>query len=238
MRRITLDRVAKATALISPSLSAAIDWAQPTNHSSWGGPMNGQAGRRRMIACLVGQFEPTVVFETGTFRGGSSSFLADVSGATVHTVEHEERFFKFARWRHRGRSDVAVYLGDSRRFLGEMARRFPTEEPLVYLDAHWDADLPLASELEIIARAWERCVVVIDDFAVPGDDGYAFDDYGPGARLDEGILPPSVADWRRLYPTLASKDETGAIRGCLVLASPSVAVTELKRCGLAESRRE
>ena len=54
----------------------------------------------------------------------------------------------------------------------------------IYLDAHWEEDLPLAEELAVIARATTRCIVMIDDFQVPGD-GYAYDNYGPGKALVE-----------------------------------------------------
>ena len=62
----------------------------------------------------------------------------------------------------------------------------------VYLDAHWAEELPLAEELCIVASAWTRCVVMVDDFQVPGDSGYAYDDYGPGLALTEDYLPASI----------------------------------------------
>jgi hypothetical protein len=65
---------------------------------------------------------------------------------------------------------------------------------------------------------------MIDDFQVPGDGGYRYDDYGPGKALTEEYLPTSELEgWTLLYPTASSADEAGARRGCCVLAPPKLA---------------
>ena len=98
-----------------------------------------------------------------------------------------------------------------------------SESVFAYLDAHWEEDLPLAQELEIIASNWSHAVVMIDDFRVPGDEGYGYDDYGPGKALTADYLPfGALTDWSILYPLAASEEETGARRGCCVLASPAM----------------
>jgi predicted O-methyltransferase YrrM len=220
------DRVLDAISQLSPRLAAAIDWIQPSAHFSWGA-MNGQARRRAMIQDLVRLLAPTAVVETGTYRGNTTEFLADiVDGAPVYSAEAAPRYHTFARWRLANRPQIHLALEDSRRFLRRLASdaSVPKERVLFYLDAHWEEDLPLAEELSIINASWRATAVVIDDFQVPGDPGYAFDDYGSGARLDEDLLPDDVADWVRLYPTASSADETGYRRGCVVLLSPDVSV--------------
>lgn len=193
--------------------------------------MNGQRGRRRMVRDLCTFMDPDYIVETGTFRGGSTGFLADVGSCQVFSVEASERFYTFARWRLR-RNDVHLTLGDSREFLaglplGEDARI------LFYLDAHWEHDLPLVGEISVIAGRWKESCIVVDDFEVPWDSGYAFDDYGPGASLTASILPDAVDDWHRLYPSLPSQEEDGARRGCLVLVPPTQDPVEVgKACGL------
>ena len=72
----------------------------------------------------------------------------------------------------------------------------------LFFDFHVEAmlrhHLPLADEIEIISGGWPDFVIMIDDFCVPGDDGYEFDDYGPGRRLDvEYLEPGSLRDARR-----------------------------------------
>ena len=54
---------------------------------------------------------------------------------------------------------------------------------LFYLDAHWEDRLPLREEAELAVGSFSKAVLMIDDFEVPGDPSYAFDDYGPGKRL-------------------------------------------------------
>jgi hypothetical protein len=88
------------------------------------------------------------------------------------------------------------------------------------LDAHWYADLPLEGELDIIAKDWEHFVIMIDDFQVPGDEGYGFDSYGENQAL---TLARFAEVFRRqrltpFFPNLYSGEETGIKRGCVVLA--------------------
>lgn len=208
---------------VAPRLAAAIDWIQPSNHSTWGGPMNGQVERRAMVLDVLRRFEPEAVVETGTYRGATTAFFADTSGVDVYSVEVSPRCFAFAKWRVGAREGVHLYLDDSRRFLRKMAASsiIPKSRVLFYLDAHWK-ELPLAAELDAIRDAWQKAVVIIDDFQVPGDPGYGFDDWGGRDRLCEDQLPDSVAAWGRWYPSAPSAQETGSRRGCVVLTSPGV----------------
>jgi hypothetical protein len=81
---------------------------------------------------------------------------------------------------------------------------------------------------------------MIDDFAVPGDPGYTYDDYGPGKALVEEYLP-DMPGWSLRYPSAASCEEPVANpRGCAVLLSPSLAHVELDelRHAASSSRSE
>lgn len=60
-----------------------------------------------------------------------------------------------------------------------------------YLDAHWGEDLPLAEKLEIVFSWDSDAIVMIDDFQVPDDPGYAYDDYGPGKALTPDLVDPA-----------------------------------------------
>jgi hypothetical protein len=111
-----------------------------------------------------------------------------------------------------------LYRADSRIFLRWLLANpaIPKEHVLFYLDAHWGDDLPLMEELTIIAPNWSESAIVIDDFQVPGDSGYGFDDYGQQGRLTVDFLP-ELAGWGALYPSAASAIETGGRRGYVVL---------------------
>jgi predicted O-methyltransferase YrrM len=224
--------------LLGPDVLGRIDLLRPSLREPWGGPLNGQERRREIVRELARAVEFDRVLETGTYRGSSTQFFATVFGAPVETVESNRRFFAYSRLRLRRCSQVRVSFGDSRTFLSRLAAResAQNETVFIYLDAHWEEDLPLAEELRIICSSWSRCVVMIDDFQVSGDSGYEYDDYGPGKALVEDYLPAAALEaWLLMYPTAPSEHETGARRGCCVLTSPILA-EKARVLGLRPSR--
>jgi hypothetical protein len=194
---------------------------KPRRRASWGGPMNGQAGRVRICRDVWTTLSPAAIVETGTFRGTTTEFFAEL-GVPVYSVEAEPRFHYFAAYRFRELRDrVHLTLGDSRSFLQRLAAdpAVPKRNVFFYLDAHWNADLPLAEEITAIFASWQQSVILIDDFEVPGDS-YAYDDYGPGAALNTEYLDRlGRTDMFRFYPSLRAVEETGAKRGCVVLCN-------------------
>ena len=94
----------------------------------------------------------------------------------------------------------------------------------LYLDADWNEDLPLAEEFKIVYSRCPAAVVMIDDFEVPGDPGYGFDDYGPGKALNAPYIDPAVRahELAVFYPSTPSAKESGAHRGCVVLCNKAV----------------
>ncbi len=128
-------------------------------------PFNGQHHRRPMFEEIIATCRPKALVETGTFRGTTTEFMA-ATRLPLYTVESRARRFGYARQRLKGFANVKLTCGDSRTF----------------------KDLPLAEEIDIIFSGWRKAIVMIDDFQVPGDDGYSFDDYGPGKTLTAGYL--------------------------------------------------
>jgi predicted O-methyltransferase YrrM len=194
---------------------------RPSLRASWGGPMNGQAGRMQICRDIIAALPPKAIVETGTFRGTTTEFFASF-GLPVYSVEFEPRYHAFAQMRLRAQRDrVHLTLADSRSFLKKLANdaSVPKDSVFFYLDAHWNADLPLAEEITTIFGTWSRAVIMIDDFAVPGDS-YSYDDYGPGAALDADYLDAlKRTDMSRFYPSLRAYQETGAKRGSIVLCN-------------------
>jgi hypothetical protein len=183
--------------------------------------MNGQTGRVELCRQIFAELPPVAIVETGTFRGTTTEFFAEF-GVPVYTAEVRPRFHAFAELRFRSVSDrVHVVLADSRALLRQLATdpSFPNDDVFFYLDAHWHLHLPLAEEIDTIFGSWKRSVIMIDDFAVPGDS-YHYDDYGPGAVLNAEYLDAlGRTDMFRFYPTLPAKQETGYKRGCIVLCN-------------------
>jgi hypothetical protein len=226
-----LDRIARR----SPRAAAYVDWCDHSNMWSSGGPMNGQVVRRRIVSDLARHLQPEAVVETGTYRGESTAFLADVTGAPTFTCEVLPRYHEYVIRRFRRRADISIERADSRTFLRRLAERsdVPAQNVLFYLDAHWYDDLPLREELELIGRHWVSSAIVIDDFEVPGDPGYGFDDYGPGRCLTAAILPEEVMAGRTaLYPSAPSTEETGARRGCVIIVDEAVAADVVRHVPL------
>ena len=212
------ERVAR---VLPPRLVGPLDMIRPGVLTSWGGPLNGQAHRQRIVRDLARAIAFERVIETGTYRGSSTEFFAHVTGARVSTVEASRRHYEFARRRFAGLPYIEVAHGDSRTFLRRQAGGPTDGNTLFYLDAHWEQDLPLREELQIIHASWPRAVVLVDDFEVPGEPGYAFDDYGHGKALTVGYLPV-MEGWGTYYPSLPPAEETGARRGCVLLASAAL----------------
>ena len=126
---------------------------------------------------------------------------------------------------------MSLFQADFRDFLRERIATLPARSRvLFYLDAHWKDDLPLVEELHIITGSDLQWVVMIDDFKVPFDDGYSYDDYGPGKALNLDLLSFLKDRSTFFFPRPHSSEETGAARGTCVLASDLV--KELLTCSL------
>jgi hypothetical protein len=231
----TVKKVARS--LFSESTLGAIDYFRfPELRMAWGGPFNGQAGRRTIFDAIVSTVAPALILETGTHLGTTTELMAE-TGIAIVSVEGNARNFGFARMRLRRFRNVELRFGDSRieaRRALDLHRNALKEQPLfAYLDAHWNEDLPLAEELGEVFGRCPTAVVMVDDFRVPDDPGYGYDDYGPGKALDQSYVSPAVAAFRLavLYPVLRSAEETGQRRGCAVLANEADWVEPLLATG-------
>lgn len=195
----------------------------PADGRAWGGPMNGQAWRCKLVAELILEAEPVALVETGTYRGTTTEWLSAFQ-LPIYTCEASPENYGFSRARLKVIPNVNLMHLDSRaalrKLLGGPLFQELNKPILFYLDAHWNEELPLADEMEIIFSACRRAVVLVDDFQVPDDPGYGFDDYGPGKALTLDYIAEKVRGHglAMFYPRKASQEETGAKRGCIVLA--------------------
>lgn len=178
-------------------------------------PFNGQILRLRTVRAVIDAFEPDAFVETGTFVGSTTRFFSG-NGVPVYTTEVKRHFWLLARIRLGWSRDITVMRGDSRIALKRLAQHESFARPLIYLDAHWWDDFPLNEELDLVFRSWADAVVVVDDFRVDGDDGYAFDTYdGVALAISDIKVPDGVM---LAAPAQPSSQETGARRGALYLA--------------------
>jgi len=209
--------------LMGPEKLGMLDYYRfPHWRAGFRGPFNGQEFRKRIFLEILSLARPTEIIETGTYKGTTTEYLAQVSGLPVHSVELDPRHFGFARARFLWNRQVRCDCGDSRPFLRRKLGTpvHPDKPVFVYLDAHWNDDLPLKEEIEIIFSDRKNAVVMIDDFQVPNDKGYVHDWYegGFGLTLEylKRICPGHV---QAFFPACPSDQETGHKAGCVVLAA-------------------
>ena len=212
-------------ARIAYRAAAEIDLGDSELQQSWGGPFNGQQKRCALFLDLIERADPQAIIETGTYRGTTTKFMAEHFQRAIFTCEIVARQFFQSQKKLAIYPQVSVVEADSRRFLEDILTQKADGTPLfIYLDAHWQEDLPLREELEIILHHRQPSIIMVDDFRVPFDEGYKFDDYGPGKVLDLRILgflrdePVQI-----FFPKTPSEHETGAKRGCVVLSTADLA---------------
>ena len=193
---------------------------------------NGQRGRKRIFADLISAVSFDAIAETGTWLGNTTAFMAQTARRPVYSCELNPRFHALAKMRLAGTENVHLVLSDTRQFLKSLiGGPLAGQAVFFYLDAHWYEDLPLVEEVELIASHWKSFVVMIDDFEVPGDPGYGFDDYGAGNRLDIELLSGSVRNHSlsACFPAMPSSEESGTRRGCVVLSPPGELAGKLSK---------
>ena len=193
--------------------------------TEFGGPFNGQKFRQQIFKDLNREAVFKAIVETGTFRGVTTAFMAENASIPIYSVESEPRFFHYATWNLNRFKNVRVFNADSREFLAVLVKddSVPKSDVFVYLDAHWNEDLPLFEEVKLIGENWDDVVIMIDDFEVPDDGDYKFDDYGSGKKLSLDYLGDELlSNWAVFFPSGRGADDSGIKRGCVVLASKSL----------------
>ena len=200
-----------------------------------GGAFNGQEGRKKLFWHLVSELSVSVFVETGTYRGATTAYVAERFRGPIYTCEVDPRYFAAAQQRLSGLPNVQLMLEDSREYLKQLITSgvLSDRSLLVYLDAHWQWDLPISGELETLLGVPLSGAVIIDDFQVPGDPSYGFDDYGPGKKLSLELIHPFRDKISEVYfPSLRGSDETGRRRGAVIIPLGAHARTILSRSEL------
>lgn len=200
--------------------------------NSMGGPFNGQKGRQSLVKSILKEFTVEHIVETGTHRGTTTAFLREHSAARIYTMESSRHFWGYSAYRFMTDNGVTVMRGDSRRALRKVIRKLlhhKSNPIFFYLDAHWEEDLPLREELEIIFSSSIDAIVMIDDFKVPDDGGYSYDDYGIGKALTVEYIDPVTSRYGldTYFPSVCSENETGAKRGSVTLVKCGTEVSHV-----------
>ena len=182
---------------------------------------NGQNVRKEIFKELISIFNFRFIFETGSWTGNTTGFMAEVSELPVFSAELNRRYHSIAKMRLANFDNVMLELIDSREFIKKHAIKADLTKAcsFFYLDAHGYDDLPIKQEIELIAKHWEKYVIMLDDFKVPGDKGYGYNDSGDGIALSIEYLKTLMNQYTLIpfFPSKTSSSETGRKRGCVVL---------------------
>jgi predicted O-methyltransferase YrrM len=220
----TLRKPAQMRALsaqVFSQVESASSLVEKASHYTLHG-FNGQWLRTAYLLWLYRELNCTSFLETGTRYGYTSITAQRLLGGPVYSVELMRDNYLHAALLARlvlgFNQQPHLHLGDSRKTLREwLSSALPGKCPMIYLDAHFYEDHPLAEEVRLAVQRG-NCVVVIDDFQVPHDAGFGWDNK-QGVSVDfkaiEKEVPPDRV--RVLYPAYQSQIETGGKRGACIL---------------------
>lgn len=204
----------------------------------WVYPLGGQARRIAKIVNLVDSFKPTLVIETGTYLGTTTPMLANISGVRCVTIEKMARYAMKAKQHFDfNYPDLKIesIVGNSSDELTKLLNDVPpkNERVLAYLDAHWFDYLPTFDELKALMNWGGAFVAIIDDFHVEEDEGYGWDQYINGNKVDKNLVPNELM---LFVPTTSSKLE-GLFRKGTAYVVNEKAIEEIEPMWFKDLRR-
>ena len=129
------------------------------------------------IKRIIDKLNIKTVIETGTFKGFTTKKFSELA-EEVYSIEIAEEIANQAKSYLSDCNNVKLLKGDSATVLPVLLQFLKCDLPLFYLDAHWYNYWPLLTEITTISQYFkENCVIVIDDFQVPGRPQLGFDTY-------------------------------------------------------------
>lgn len=154
-------------------------------------PFNGDKNVCDEFLKLKEKFNSNLAVELGCCLGGSTKWLSE-NFEKVIAIEINEQFLGFAKERTKAKNNIDFHLGDTLDVLPKITKKM-SNRTIVFVDSHWMDNVPLLKELEIIAKAGLRPVIVIHDFKVPNRPDLGFDSYKGQDYTFEWIHPSIYA---------------------------------------------
>jgi hypothetical protein len=229
--------------------AALLDYhLNPQLAEGFAGPFNGQVLRRACFNAIVLDKRLALIVETGTHRGTTTEYMARRSSCPIKTVENSPyyaeysrvRFTNLARQGFNWAERVELHQGDSRGFLAAILA-IPEADgdfSFFYLDAHgeyiFDSETPenpLVTEVDLVRRHRRHPIIMIDDFLVEDDPGYASEETC-NALSD---LAPILDQFDAWFLPISSEHDSGYFRGSIVLSGSPEATALL--ASISELRR-
>jgi len=201
----------------------------PRYISSDAAGFNGQLLRKKMFRDLITAVGFNAIIETGTNSGNTTGYMAEVSSLPVYSCELNRRIHLIAKMRLSDFKNIHLELSDSPPYLNKLADSMLSQQNVFfYLDAHFGPGNtpapPLGEEINIIASRWKSFVIMIDDFLVPGDAGYKYNNYEKDNVLSLEFIDREIKKHELIpfFPFFPSVEETGYSRGCVVLIKKGI----------------
>ena len=173
------------------------------------------------IQALVKKHKIKTIIETGTYLGGTTARLATLVDKVV-TIESDPVNQKKAYFERLNKlPNVHSILAHSQDCLGQVIAL--NQSPfLLFLDAHWEKACPLLDELNLIAEAKIKPVILIHDFYVPDRPELGFDSYN-GQRFDFDWIKDSLQMiYGKSYTYHYNDKADGAMRGVIYIEPTKV----------------
>jgi len=152
--------------------------------------------------------------ETGTNAGSSLAHMARTHPQMrCLSCEPDPKAFAFASENTAGLSNVELYNENAHEFLNRITEESSLKEAnvLFWLDAHgYGFEWPLREEIARITAHWDKALILIDDFLVPGLDCFKYDEYN-GQVCSYDYIKESLNPDRRYrlyYPQYTDKTST------------------------------
>ncbi len=138
-------------------------------------PFNGAIEMATFFEYIQDVYQINTVVETGTFKANTTQFFGELFD-TVHTIEVTKDFYDESQEKLARFDNVFCHFGSSPEVLSKILPSLKDERVVFYLDAHWYEDWPLWNELREISKTHkDNCIIVIDDFKVPGRADIPYD---------------------------------------------------------------
>lgn len=123
-----------------------------------------------------------VFVETGSNVGSTLAYVArSFPWLRCLSCEPDHSAFEQASANVGKYDNVTLFNGTSQQFIGHLSRYEPkifSEQCFFWLDAHgYGFEWPLKKELEFITGRFSSGYILIDDFKVPGQDHFGYDQY-------------------------------------------------------------
>ena len=123
-----------------------------------------------------------VFIETGANVGSTLAYFAQkYPYITCLSCEPDEEAFRLAQQNISKLPNIVLYNQTSQEFLVTIEEKHPNifqKKVLFWLDAHgYGFKWPLQEELAFITKKFQRALILIDDFKVPGREMFGYDEY-------------------------------------------------------------